>query len=111
MLKTSRAASLFLGLSCLAACATPSPATPPPPPATAAAPKPNFSLTTPIDRIAANPQGKAVLERDMPGLMASRSYILFDDMSLAQVASLSGGQITAGKLNQVEADLARVDAR
>jgi len=73
----------------------------------------HFSLDTPVDKIAANPNGKAVLTRDMPGLMSSPSYVLFSDMSLSQIASLSGGRLTKTKLNQVEADLAQmpIDAR
>jgi hypothetical protein len=69
------------------------------------APGPKFSVNTPLDIVAANPNGKAVLERDLPGLMASRSYILFDDMSLLQIAPLSGGRLTAAKLGMVQADL------
>ena len=73
----------------------------------------HFSLDTPVEKIAANPDGKAVLARDMPGLMSSPSYMLFSDMSLSQIASLSGGRLTKTKLNQVEADLAQmpIDSR
>jgi len=41
---------------------------------------PIFSLDTPVKTIAANHDGKVVLDRDIPGLLASRSYFLFDDM-------------------------------
>jgi hypothetical protein len=34
-----------------------------------------FSLNTPIKTIAADRGDKAVLDRDVPGLMASRSYM------------------------------------
>jgi hypothetical protein len=67
---------------------------------------PPFSLNTPVKTIAADEHGKAVLNRDVPGLMASQSYILFDDMSLAQIATVSGGQLTKAKLDLVQADLA-----
>src|ERR1700679_1890600 len=36
---------------------------------------PTFSLDTPVKVIAADQGGKAVLDRDIPGVMASRSYI------------------------------------
>ena len=42
--------------------------------------------------------------------MASRSYPLFDDMSLAQIAVMSGGRLTQTKLNLVEADLAHLSS-
>jgi hypothetical protein len=67
-----------------------------------------YSLDTPLDRIAADKRGKAVLDRDLPGLMASRSYLLFDDMSLTQIAMMSGGRLNQTKLNLVEADLAQL---
>jgi hypothetical protein len=74
----------------------------------AAARSPTFSLNTPVDVIAADQGGKAVLDRDVPGLMASRSYILFDDMSLSQIATVSGGQLTKTKLDLIQADLSRL---
>jgi hypothetical protein len=42
---------------------------------------PAFSLDTPVEHIAADPRGKAILDHDVPGLMASQSYLLFEDMS------------------------------
>ncbi len=76
-----------------------------------ASPEPNFSVNTPVHLIAANPSGKAVLDRDIPALMASRSYSLCDDMSLAQIASVSGGRFTTAKLNRLEGDLAKISVR
>ena len=69
-----------------------------------------FSLDTPIERIAATQGGKEVLDRMVPGLMASRSYPLLDDMSLSQVATLSGGRISREKLNEVEAQLVQLNS-
>ena len=69
-----------------------------------------FSLNTPLNHIAADKRGKAVLERDLPGLMASRSYLLFDDMSLSQIAIMSGGRLSQTKLNLVQADLAQLSS-
>ncbi len=77
----------------------------------AAAPMPAvqvFSLDTPVEKIAADDRGKAVLDRDLPGLMGSSSYLLFDDMSLSQIATLSSGQLTKSKLDLVEADLSGI---
>lgn len=64
-----------------------------------------FSLDTPINRIAADPRGKAVLDRDLPAMMASPSYLLFSGMSLSQLAPLSGGHLTPAKLKRVKEDL------
>jgi hypothetical protein len=90
-------ALIAIGTACLAGCAT----SPEPAPVPAG---PVFSTTTPVHIIAADPRGRAILRRDVPGLMASRSYILFDDMSLTQIAALSGGRLTAAKLDQLETD-------
>jgi len=98
-----RYAALALSLASLAGCAqTLAPAAPRPP---------SFSLDTPLDRIAADQRGKSVLDRDLPGLMASRSYVLFDDMSLSQIATVSGGKLTQTKLDRVQADLAQLSDR
>ena len=71
---------------------------------------PAFSLNTPLNHIAADQRGKAVLERDLPGLMANRSYPLFDDMSLSQIAMMSGGRLSQTKLNLVRANLAQLSS-
>jgi hypothetical protein len=68
----------------------------------------NFSLNTPLETIAADRNGKAILNRDLPGLMASPSYQLVDDMSLSQIATVSGGQLDMTKLELVQADLAKL---
>jgi hypothetical protein len=67
---------------------------------------PKFSLNTPVEEIAADQRGEVILIRDVPGLMASKSYILFDDMTLSQIATVSGGRLTKAKLDLVQADLA-----
>lgn len=69
---------------------------------------PAFSLNTPVHVIAADQRGKVILDRDLPGLMASRRYLLFEDMSLSQIATVSSGQLTKAKLNRVKADLAQL---
>ncbi len=105
MFRTPRYSALafaILGPAFLLGCAAPKPAT------TAASRAPAFSLNTPVDRIAADPQGKAILDRDLPGLMASKDYVMFDDMSLSQIAMVSGGRLTQTKLDLVEADLTQL---
>ena len=68
---------------------------------------PPFTVQTPIDRIAADKNGRAVLERDVPGVMSNPHYVLYSCMSLAQVASLSGGRLSQAKLEKVNEDLAK----
>jgi hypothetical protein len=67
-----------------------------------------FTLNTPIKRIAADPDGKAILDRDIPGVMASNKYPLFDDLSLSQIAIMSGGRLTKSKLDLVQTDLVQL---
>lgn len=67
-----------------------------------------FSITTPIDRIAADQRGKAVLDRDVPGVMSNSHYELYSCMSLSQLASLSGGKLSQDKLSHVNQDLAEL---
>lgn len=73
-----------------------------------AAQAPYFTVQTPIDQIAADESGKTVLEHDVPGVMNNPHYVLFSCMSLAQVASLSGGRLTQAKLDEVNRDLAHI---
>lgn len=74
----------------------------------AATPGPTFSLDTPVDHIVADPRGKVILDRDVPGLTASRSYFLFEEMSLSQIAAVSGGRLTKDTLDVVQADLSQL---
>ena len=71
-----------------------------------AAPAPaGFTLDTPIAVIAADPGGAAVLNRDMPALLANPNYSDFKGMSLKWVAAMSRGKVSQEKLAQIEADL------
>ncbi len=109
MVRYSAAAFLTLNLASLPGCSSgPKPATAAVTAVKVKTPERSFSVNTPLDIIAADPNGKAVLLRDLPGLMASRSYILFDDMSLSQIAPLSGGHLTTAKLDMVQADLSEL---
>jgi hypothetical protein len=64
--------------------------------------------TTPIETIVANPAGKAVLDKDLPGLTTHEAYDQFKGMTLAQVAPMSQGAITPEALKTVQADLDKV---
>ncbi|WP_035179433.1 hypothetical protein [Acidocella facilis] len=107
------------GVAAISACAMAAPGphvtdasvqvpTPVTPRAAAKPAAPQFSVQTPIDKIAADARGKAVLNRDMPGLISDPRYELFSSMSLSQLASLSGGRLTQSDLKKVNTDLAEL---
>ena len=82
-----------------------------PAPAPAAAPAAAGALSvenTPIETIVANPAGKAVLDKDLPGLTTHEAYDQFKAMTLAQVAPMSQGAITPEALKTVQADLDKI---
>jgi len=64
--------------------------------------------TTPIETLVANPDAKAVLDKDLPGLTTHEAYDQFKAMTLAQVAPMSQGAITPEALKTVQADLDKV---
>lgn len=89
----------------------PAPATTPIPPSTAtgtAMASSKFSLDTPIETIAADPAGKAVLDATFPGMTAHPMYDQFKGMSLTQLQPMSQGQITDAQIAKAKADLAAV---
>lgn len=73
------------------------------PPAAASTAK--FTLDTPIEAIAADPKGKAVLDTDLQNITAHPMYDQFKSMSLAQVQPMSQGALTDAALAKVKADL------
>jgi hypothetical protein len=78
----------------------------PPPAAPAAAPAGALTLDTPIEDIAAIPAGKAILDKDMPGLTTHPAYDQFKGMSLKEVQPMSQGAITDDMMTKTGADLA-----
>jgi len=67
-------------------------------------------LETPVQTIAANPKGKMVLDRDLPGFTTDPNYPIVKVMSLNQLATMSDGKITEAQLAQLKADLAAIPA-
>lgn len=65
-----------------------------------------FSLDTPIETIAADPAGKAVLDADFPGMLTHPAYDQFKGMSLAAVQPMSSGAITDEAMAKAKVDLA-----
>jgi hypothetical protein len=74
-------------------------------PEAAAAPAKLSAESTPIADIAATPEGKAALDKNLPGLTAHEAYEQFKGMSLKQVQPMSQGAITDASIAAVQADL------
>lgn len=79
-------------------------------PVTSRGAKAAFTLDTPVEVIAADPRGKAILVQDLPGLMSNPHYLLFSDMSLSQIAPMSGGRLSKVRLAKVQVDLDQLAA-
>lgn len=60
---------------------------------------------TPIADIAATPEGKAALDKNLPGLTAHEAYEQFKGMTLKQVQPMSQGAITDDQIKALQADL------
>ena len=60
---------------------------------------------TPIESIAAVPEGKVALDKNLPGLTTHDAYEQFKGMSLKQVQPMSGGAISDDALTALQADL------
>jgi hypothetical protein len=71
----------------------------------AQAPGGRYGLDTPIQTIAADPEGAAVLNQDIPGLLSNASYDSFKVLSLRQIGALSGGRLTHNTLTRTQTDL------
>ena len=67
-----------------------------------------YTIETPIETIAANPAGKAILDKDLPGLTTHEAYDSFKSMSLKDVQPMSNGAISDAALAKVGTDLASV---
>lgn len=75
-----------------------------------AAPPTQETLDTPIETIAALPNGCAMLDKDFPGLREHPMFSSFKHMSLNQIAAMSKGQITPAMLAQAQTDLSALSA-
>ena len=71
----------------------------------------NYTLDTPLETIAADPEGTVVLNKNIPGLLTDPSYGVIKSMTLKTIARLSGGDLTDQMLAQTEADLKALSAK
>ncbi len=67
-----------------------------------------LTVETPIQSIASSPQGRAVLEKNLPGMLERPEYMMFRSMSLSKLASMSHGRISRAKLDRIQLQLASV---
>jgi len=61
--------------------------------------------TTPIADLAAKPETKAILDKDVPGLTAHPAFEQFKAMTLKALQPMSQGQLTDEQIAAVQADL------
>lgn len=67
-----------------------------------------FTLDTPIETIAADPAGKAVLNADIPGLLVHPMYESFKSMGLLDLQGIAEGKLTDAMLAKAKADLTAI---
>ena len=79
-----------------------------PPPAAPAAARP--TIASPIKDLIANAQTRAVLEKHLPGVSQHPALPQFQDITLAQVAPVSGGVVTPAIIAAIDADLKALPA-
>ncbi|CUS45416.1 MAG: hypothetical protein V4610_21220 [Pseudomonadota bacterium] len=109
LLLTGAALAAFATVSAASAqTATPPPAAPSATPAPASTAGGKFSLDTPIQDIVADERGKAVMDKNFPGMTALQEYDMFKALSLRQVQPYSNGKLTDEILAKAETDLAAI---
>ncbi|WP_425228152.1 hypothetical protein [Sphingomonas sp.] len=87
----------------------PAVAAPTPTPApTASAATTRLNLDVPVETIVADTAGKAVLDRDLPGLTTHEMYDTFKGMSLHQLQGYAPDRLTDANLARVATDLAAI---
>jgi hypothetical protein len=77
-------------------------------PATTVPTSARLTLDTPIEAIAADPAGKAVLNAVFPEMLAHPEYATFKSTSLNQVQPLAQGAITDDMLAWAKTELAKI---
>jgi hypothetical protein len=68
----------------------------------------NSMLDVPVEKIAAIPRGRALLDKDFPGLCTHPMFSSFEGMSLNQLAAMSSGKMTPVMLAKAQKDLSKL---
>ena len=77
-------------------------------PAAPAAATSRLNIDMPIEALAADPAGKAVLDANFPGMTTHAMYDSFKGMTLKQVQPMSNGNIKDEAVAKAKADLAAI---
>lgn len=72
--------------------------------------KPAFSIKTPIEQIAANPEAKTVLERELPGFTTHPQYDQFKSMSLEALEAMFPDAVPHERVKAVDTALRAIPA-
>ena len=68
------------------------------------------TIDSSIKDLLANPETAAVLEKHLPGVSQHPALPQFQDMTLAQVAPMSGGNVTPAIIAAIDTDLKALPA-
>ncbi|WP_426039189.1 hypothetical protein [Brevundimonas sp. DC300-4] len=68
------------------------------------------TIDSPIKDLLANPATAAVVEKHLPGVSQHPALPQFQDMTLGQVAPMSGGAVTPAIITAIDADLKALPA-
>lgn len=72
--------------------------------------KPTFSIKTPIEKIAANPAAKAVIDAELPGFTTHPMYEQFKTMSLEALDAMFPGAVPRERIDAVDKSLRAIPA-
>lgn len=72
--------------------------------------KPSFSIKTPIEKIAANPAAKAVIDAELPGFTTHPMYEQFKTMSLDALDAMFPGAVPRERIDAVDKALRAIPA-
>ena len=100
--------SVILGVAMILSAAPVAAQNAPAAPAPATTPAAKFTLDTPLETIVADPAGKAIIDKDLPGTTTHPMYDQFKGMSLTQIAPMAADKLTPDVLAKVKTDLATV---
>jgi hypothetical protein len=65
----------------------------------------SYGEDTPLETLAADPAAKAVINKDLPGLLTDAQYPMFKRMSLKTLQEASGGDLSKEDVEKTVADL------
>ena len=67
-----------------------------------------ITIDSKLGDILADPKGKAVLDKHLPGFSTNPQMAMAKGMSLKMVAPMSGGKITPAILKAIDEDLKKI---